>query len=558
MSPQSIMSNQRRQLVRFAGERASFRSVAAQTQISRRGRDTPSSLCRTRQGSFSSPQLRSTHTGDTGQSGNPASPSRSSPMVHAGSSGRSSSSPQQQMASQGAASKDDAMKQSFSLMCAGHLQSLGAETLSESSTTATTEASDFEQGGSQGSTTPAESPAPCSPMAAWRRGSSPLQGAGSAVVDSPQDARSKDAELPVSTDTAAPASRPSSASASLKSDGDPPAAASRRGTSLWKSARSRTFQALGGLGGTDTGDRRTSIDGRRTSMDFGRRTSIGGRRGSIRGDSKRGASAFAGLTPVQRFRLHLVIKYGCLREAFKALDSTGKGRMSYRAFEERLNEHGIDMAEVTGLEHLTPIFKELDVNGTGSITVSELIGDTAEPPPDDSVDWLYLTTEESWNRYCDRTSNVDGSQCRLPAWQSKPLSAVSAINELERKKTRDLHRMRTALSQGVHKTEGGLHLAAPHLPSQMDSDTVQRQRREAFETMDRRTKRIRQALQESARSRHELSGCVQALRGIEEEERRKEARELFIQNARRDASGKRRSLQAGDVFSLDKLNFLSM
>lgn len=271
---------------------------------------------------------------------------------------------------------------------------------------------------------------------------------------------------------------------------------------------------------------------------------------------------FRSLPPAERFRAVLSQRFGSLRKAFKALDKGGTGVLSCARLKQRLAELGMKVEDVSGLRSATALFKEFDKQGAGTITISEFIGDSAEcPPPDDQDEWQYLTTAEKWVRWCERTPGdpAPGSRLRAPVWHSRPDEAMTAIKELEEKRAKDLHRIRTMMAQGIHKTERGLKLTAPHLLPVADDDTVDQYRREALETVELSSKRIRLALQESTRCRHDIQGCTQALRGVEEEARRAECKEFLAQQRRRMLStrGSAARFRVSTVLTLDALNVFS-
>jgi hypothetical protein len=256
-------------------------------------------------------------------------------------------------------------------------------------------------------------------------------------------------------------------------------------------------------------------------------------------------------------RLCLATKFGSLRKAFKALDKAGTGTMTCQQLKDGLVDCGFPEAQRS--KNFNALYKEFDAQGTGTISFSDFVGDAHEAPPEEQEDWQYLTTAEKWTRYCERTSGQVPEKPRPPVWQSDPLSSLGAIKESEEKKSRDLQRMRSMISQGIHKTESGLRLTAPHLLNGFQEETVHQYRREALETVELSSKRVRHALQESARFRNALSGCVQQLRSIEEESRRAEKMEFFSRQRQNklDREGSDNRFRVSAILNLDMVSMFT-
>jgi len=281
------------------------------------------------------------------------------------------------------------------------------------------------------------------------------------------------------------------------------------------------------------------------------------RRTGIKLEVGTGQAVLSPLLSASRLRLCLATKFGSLRKAFKYLDKSGAGTLTCQELRDGLVECG--MAEPEQSKNIQVLYKAFDTQGAGVISISDFIGDANEAPPDDSEEWRYLTTAEKWTRWCDRTSAEVPAKPRPALWQMQSFSSFDAIQESEEKRARELQRMRTMIAQGIHKTESGLRLTAPHLLADVDGDAVQAFRREALEVVELSGKRVRHALQESARSRHDLQGCVQQLRCMEEEARKAEKKKLLVmqRQSRPDQGRGGNRIRVSAIMTQDMVNMFS-
>lgn len=254
----------------------------------------------------------------------------------------------------------------------------------------------------------------------------------------------------------------------------------------------------------------------------------------------------------------LLAKYGTLRKAYKTLDRGGNGILGCHQLREMLVSIGLIPGGTETRREFTKLFKEMDSTGGGTLSFSDFVGDAVEPPPEENEEWHYLTTAEQWTRWCDRTS-AESPKCRPPVWAT-PLASLNAVRDYEERRAKDLHRMRTMMAQGVHKTQSGLKLTAPHLLEDFDADTVNTYRRESLETVEIASKRIRHALQESARTRHDLKTCVEEYRRMELETKRAEKRDKLSKTRKAKATargGEGRGLRVSCILTLDVVNMLT-
>lgn len=85
--------------------------------------------------------------------------------------------------------------------------------------------------------------------------------------------------------------------------------------------------------------------------------------------------------------------------------------------------------------------------------------------------------------------------------------------------------MQRIIAQGMHKTKIARELA--HLPTNLNSEAVQKSRKESLEAVEKRTRRIRKALSDVARQRNDLQGCIQKLQAVKEAQNKAEL-ERFV------------------------------
>ncbi|CAJ1358801.1 unnamed protein product [Effrenium voratum] len=100
-----------------------------------------------------------------------------------------------------------------------------------------------------------------------------------------------------------------------------------------------------------------------------------------------------------------------------------------------------------------------------------------------------------------------------PSWRGSETVARKSIRDLENELSLDRDRLRLMIQQGVHKSKNGLKLTVRHVQPDIDREALWRYRRETLEKVDTHGKRIQQALNDSARARKDLQGCVEALKG---------------------------------------------
>jgi len=136
---------------------------------------------------------------------------------------------------------------------------------------------------------------------------------------------------------------------------------------------------------------------------------------------------------------------------------------------------------------------------------------------DEHEEWQFLTTQEKWTRWCHNTNHAENHDD--VGWFRPLKQAAEDMNMIrfaaEEKRDRDRARMRKMISQGVHRTKEGLQLTAPHLPKDMDHESVRKYRRECLDKVDQQSRRIRQAITYTSTARHELKHCKEALASIE-------------------------------------------
>jgi len=120
-------------------------------------------------------------------------------------------------------------------------------------------------------------------------------------------------------------------------------------------------------------------------------------------------------------------------------------------------------------------------------------------------------TLEGWSKWCERAGRAT-VQLPSPPWRSE--GDVAAKRALEDRLNRERAQMQRILQQGLHQTKLARSLA--HLPKNLSSEAVQRSRKDALEVVEKRTRRIRKALSETARHRHDLQGCIHALQAVKD------------------------------------------
>lgn len=231
-----------------------------------------------------------------------------------------------------------------------------------------------------------------------------------------------------------------------------------------------------------------------------------------------------GSPPSDKMWHYLEDRFGTLREAFKAMDRNGNGVLSSGELMEALVKFDVPWAEITGLKSYHALFKALCPDKLGLLNIKTAVRHDGLPFEPREDEWQFLNTMEKWSKWCDQTGDEVPQRLRPPPWQSE--DAAHAKRLLEEKRDRDHRRMRRMIEQGLHKTKAGLQCVAWHLPKDLDMEMVQRYRRDALDTVEKKSRRIREVLAHAARQRHDLQHCVQALQGVET---RREAKEIFFQ-----------------------------
>lgn len=269
-----------------------------------------------------------------------------------------------------------------------------------------------------------------------------------------------------------------------------------------------------------------------------------------------GSQGFTGMEAdaVRRLRKHLKSRFGSLKKAFKALDTHGRGYLSYADFKGGLDRLGVHWSEVAGYNDLQKLFEVMDSKGMGELTLTTMTGDFHDGH-DERVDWQFLTTMEKWTRWCDNTRAHPESMSARPLKQAdEDINSIRCT--LEAKRERDRVRMRRMISQGLHRTRAGLHLTAWHLPKELNAHAVQRHRRIELEKVEQKSKRIREVLNKSKMRSQELRQCSQALRDVEAESRRQITMEAIHEH--RKAHGLTKgglSLEMVNMFCEEQLSF---
>lgn len=82
--------------------------------------------------------------------------------------------------------------------------------------------------------------------------------------------------------------------------------------------------------------------------------------------------------PVEKLRRYMVERFGSGKKAFAALDSKGRGEVTYIDFEGALRGLGVNVRGVTGGTDLLKIFRELDIDAGGSLSFFEVFKTTAK------------------------------------------------------------------------------------------------------------------------------------------------------------------------------------
>jgi Ca2+-binding EF-hand superfamily protein len=114
----------------------------------------------------------------------------------------------------------------------------------------------------------------------------------------------------------------------------------------------------------------------------------------------------------QRIRSELVAIVGGAHEAFRILDLSRSGRVSFQEFSDGLSRLGIDWQEHTGLTKSRDLFKLFDLDKDGVLTMMELFPESQGGPAAS----LRVSTPDFWNNYCRSTAN--SSQGRNPQWSN--------------------------------------------------------------------------------------------------------------------------------------------
>jgi len=268
-----------------------------------------------------------------------------------------------------------------------------------------------------------------------------------------------------------------------------------------------------------------------------------GRRGShcsslgSHGMSRRGSccSAVSGADwadaeAAQKLRHHLRKRFGNLRRAFKSFDTNGLGVLTFADFKQGLEREcdAVRWCDICGCRDLEKLFKAFDVKNAGEITLTQMVGVSNETL-DHEDQWQYLNTMEQWTRYCHNTDHATSKNKHERPLQQATEDINTIRCEHEKKRDRDRARMRRMIAQGMHRTKAGLHLAATHLPQDITSDhyNVKKYRREELENVNKKTKRIQQAINQSTSSRQELKHIHEELQAVQKHAKKLELTEFL-------------------------------
>ncbi|KAF4692288.1 hypothetical protein FOZ60_013820 [Perkinsus olseni] len=128
------------------------------------------------------------------------------------------------------------------------------------------------------------------------------------------------------------------------------------------------------------------------------------------------------LGPVKALREALIIRSGSLKDAFRALDGNGNGEVGFSEFETGLRSLRIDTQRIASID-VRSLFKLLDVNRSGLLSLEEIFGDPTVEDNDEEP-WPQLVTEENldrlWMRYLKDTREMSKNSSRVPRWEACP------------------------------------------------------------------------------------------------------------------------------------------
>lgn len=116
----------------------------------------------------------------------------------------------------------------------------------------------------------------------------------------------------------------------------------------------------------------------------------------------------------QVIRSELIEAVGSPIKAFRIMDLSGSGRVSFQEFSDGLERLDIQCEELTSLKKLREVFKLFDLDKDGTISLEELFPETVLSEMESNR----ISTPDMWSRWCKGTK--DCIEAREPCWQENP------------------------------------------------------------------------------------------------------------------------------------------
>lgn len=226
------------------------------------------------------------------------------------------------------------------------------------------------------------------------------------------------------------------------------------------------------------------------------------------------------------FRHMLISRLGSLPQAYRYLDVNDNGNLSYSEFESGLRALQVDWSLITG-KSIANLFKALDQNGSGDLSLEELLG---YMPLSQDFGSANLTQHE-WIRYCNQTSELAmKAQCsRPPRWTSEGVHERRVNEALDWFEEDRKHQQRREDLRRQLKEFGNKDQVTDKRTSNLkrdlvvdkkyrqivDAEEVKRLKKQDIERTQDKVRRIQTVIRDGARARKQIVDMQKIISGVE-------------------------------------------